>query len=248
MHYTNTVSGHFISRPNRFIAHVEVNGRTEICHVKNTGRCQELLIPGTKLILEYHPHAASQGRKTSYDVIGVYKKTEDASAPPLLINMDSQAPNQAAFEWLKAGGLSSHSVSQIRREVTCGSSRFDLSFLLDQKQAYMEVKGVTLEHHGTAAFPDAPTERGIKHLKELTACAAKGIPSFILFVIQMKGVSRFIPNVRTHPEFGCALAQAQQAGVQILAYDCLITEHTMSIDQPVPVNLREAFCNNPSFY
>lgn len=260
MKYQHTVWGTFISRPNRFIAKVMINGREETCHVKNTGRCRELLIPGARLILEYHPDAGAAGRKTSYDVIGVCKKHAGNRNEDLLINMDSQAPNAAAWEWVLSGGLAKAlcrpgitsgpqqaitpvlqpEITQIRREVTYGSSRFDLAFLLDGHQAFMEVKGVTLERQGIAAFPDAPTQRGVKHLEEMAAASRQGIPCFLLLVIQMKGITSFRPNMETHPEFGYALAQAKKAGVTILAYDCLVTETGMTIHQPVPVDLTEA--------
>ncbi|MDO5416908.1 MAG: DNA/RNA nuclease SfsA [Lachnospiraceae bacterium] len=264
MYYKNIVQGTFLSRPNRFIALVEINGRTETCHVKNTGRCRELLLPGVCLILEHHPDAAEKGRKTAYDVVGVYKEPAGYRKERLLINMDSQAPNQAAWEWVQDGGLQkalnggpqkalpedaacppskTPRISQIRREVTHESSRFDLAFLLDGKQAFMEVKGVTLEQNGVAAFPDAPTQRGIKHLNELAACAGQGIPAFLLLVIQMEGILSFRPNMETHPEFGHALARAQAAGVRLLACDCLVTEHSMCIRRPVPIDLSEAYTN-----
>jgi len=236
MRYEQIVTGIFLKRPNRFLAHVLIDGRETVCHVKNTGRLREFLIPGAKLLVQYHPNAASVGRKTSYSVIGVYKEEAGFARERLLINMDSQAPNQAAEEWLKRGGLSPL-VTDIKREVTYGDSRFDLAFRLDTVPAFMEVKGVTLEHGGIAAFPDAPTERGIKHIRELAQAAADGYAAYLLFVIQMKGVHTFVPNRKTHPEFAEALCQAQRDGVHILAYDCLVTEHTMEIDQPVKVKL-----------
>lgn len=257
MKYEHIVCGTFLSRPNRFLAKVMVNGREETCHVKNTGRCRELLVPDARLLLEYHPEAAAKGRKTSYDVIGVYKEHAGSRKETLLINMDSQAPNAAAWEWVLAGGLadclsryplqlpisstasSPPAITQLRREVTHENSRFDLAFLLNGRQAFMEVKGVTLERSGIAAFPDAPTERGIKHLDELAASSKQGIPCFLLLVIQMKGVTRFRPNMETHPEFGYALARAKEAGVTLLAFDCLVTRTSMSIDQPVPIDLTE---------
>ncbi len=253
MNYTHTVTGEFLSRPNRFIALVRIGQRVETCHVKNTGRCRELLLPGVKVVLEYHPDAAASGRKTSYDVIAVYKEAAGVRGETLLINMDSQAPNLAAWEWVRDGGLILDSLpgpmalSNLRREVTYGSSRFDLAFDLTRKledadspaplQAFMEVKGVTLESGGLAAFPDAPTQRGVKHLEELAAASRKGFCCFLLFVIQMKGITCFHPNMDTHPEFGFALARAQEAGVRILARDCLITPDSMKIDQSVPVLL-----------
>jgi sugar fermentation stimulation protein A len=247
MTYEHIVTGTFISRPNRFIAHVETGGRRVVCHVKNTGRCRELLLAGATVILEFHPGAALAGRKTEYDLIGVYKGE-------LLINMDSQAPNKAAWEWLTALGEDrppetsclppgSYVPFDIRREVTHGDSRFDLAFSLRHREtdavspAFMEVKGVTLEEHGLAMFPDAPTERGIKHLKGLIRAREEGYEAYVLFVIQMKGVQGFTPNDITHPAFGEALRQAHKAGVHVLAYDCLITPDTMAVDLPVRVML-----------
>lgn len=255
MIYSHIVTGTFLSRPNRFIAHAELDGRTVICHVKNTGRCRELLIPGASVLLEYHPHALQSGRRTEYDLVGVYKGG-------LLINMDSQAPNRAAWEWLdnmeRIGGIAPDMapwpgggkpgrrpvrLEHLRREVTRGSSRFDLAFTLKEqcgaweRPALMEVKGVTLEADGLALFPDAPTERGIKHLDGLADAAREGYEAYVLFVIQMKGVHGFRPNETTHPAFGDALRAADKAGVHVLAYDCVITTNTMTIDAPVPVVL-----------
>ena len=247
MTYEHIVAGTFVSRPNRFIAHVETGNRTVVCHVKNTGRCRELLIPGAAVILEFHPDAAVSGRKTEYDLIGVYKNG-------LLINMDSQAPNKAAWEWLTALGENrppetsclppgSYVPFDIRREATHGDSRFDLAFSLRDRDtkavspAFMEVKGVTLEENGVAMFPDAPTERGIKHLKGLIRAHEEGYEAYVLFVIQMKGILGFTPNDITHPAFGEALRQAHKAGVHVLAYDCLITPDTMAVDLPVRVML-----------
>ena len=247
MTYEHIVAGTFISRPNRFIAHVETGNRTVVCHVKNTGRCRELLIPGVTVILEFHPDAVLSGRKTEYDLIGVYKNG-------LLINMDSQAPNKAAWEWLVSLGggqyteknhypLGSYVPFDIRREVTHGDSRFDLAFSLRNRDtkavspAFMEVKGVTLEENGLALFPDAPTKRGIKHLKGLIRAHEEGYEAYVLFVIQMKGIRGFTPNDMTHPAFGDALRQAREAGVHVLAYDCLVTPDTMIVDSPVKVIL-----------
>ena len=247
MTYEHIVAGTFISRPNRFIAHVETGNRTVVCHVKNTGRCRELLIPGVTVILEFHPDAVLSGRKTEYDLIGVYKNG-------LLINMDSQAPNKAAWEWLGSLGggqyteknhypLGSYVPFDIRREVTHGDSRFDLAFSLRNRDtkavspAFMEVKGVTLEENGLALFPDAPTKRGIKHLKGLIRAHEEGYEAYVLFVIQMKGILGFTPNDITHPAFGETLRQAREAGVHVLAYDCLVNPDTMTVDSPVKVML-----------
>ena len=247
MTYEHIVAGTFISRPNRFIAHVETGNRTVVCHVKNTGRCRELLLPRVTVILEFHPDAVLSGRKTEYDLIGVYKNG-------LLINMDSQAPNKAAWEWLVSLGggqyteknhypLGSYVPFDIRREVTHGDSRFDLAFSLRNRDtkavspAFMEVKGVTLEENGLALFPDAPTKRGIKHLKGLIRAHEEGYEAYVLFVIQMKGILGFTPNDITHPAFGETLRQAREAGVHVLAYDCLVNPDTMTVDSPVKVML-----------
>ncbi len=228
MKYEHIMTATFLERPNRFIAYADLNGRRVKCHVKNTGRCKELLLPGTEILLQHHPDAVLTGRSTEYSLISVYKET---SRGKILINMDSQAPNQAAYEWLVSQGLSP------RREVTYGASRIDLAFEVNGQFSLMEVKGVTLEENGMARFPDAPTERGIKHLKELSQAASQGIPSYALFVIAMKGVRGFEANRITHPEFADALSQAASSGVRILAFDCIITPDSMKIDKSVPVLL-----------
>ncbi|MGC6177687.1 DNA/RNA nuclease SfsA [Lacrimispora sp. 38-1] len=242
MNYPNIVKGSFINRPNRFIAYVQIltgeaAGKTVVCHVKNTGRCKELLLPGVTVLLQFHPEASVLGRKTEYSLIGVYKEREEDT---LLINMDSQAPNLAAYEWV----LGSSGICEVKREVIYGQSRFDLAFQLIGKDgsgnvthipAFMEVKGVTLEEHNHALFPDAPTIRGVKHIEELIHAKKDGYEAYLLFVIQMKGMTGFSPNENTHPEFKEALKRASAAGVHILAYDCQVTENSMTVDQPVPV-------------
>lgn len=230
MHYEPMVPGVFLERPNRFIAYVQIGDQTVKCHVKNTGRCKELLIPGAKVLLQHHPEAKAAGRKTEYSLINVYKKMASGRQ---LVNLDSQAPNQVAWEWL----LEDEKNSQVRREVSFGNSRFDLAFLREGKQAYMEVKGVTLEVDGTARFPDAPTLRGIKHLKELELAAAQGCQAYVLFVIAMKGIRRFEPNRAAHPEFADALVHAAAHGVKVLAYDCIVKEDSLALDQEIPVVL-----------
>ncbi|HIT41341.1 MAG TPA: DNA/RNA nuclease SfsA [Candidatus Caccovicinus merdipullorum] len=245
MQYLHTCSGIFQNRPNRFIANVLIDGHEEVCHVKNTGRCRELLLPGTPVILEHHPEALKKGRRTAWDLIGVYKEPAGFRREKLLINMDSQAPNTAAWEWILGGGFLSHLppgslVEDVRREVRFHNSRFDLAFRLNGTQAFMEVKGVTLEQDGIAAFPDAPTQRGVRHLEEMILACKEGFPCFLLLVIQMKGIRRFRPNMETHPAFGFALEKARQAGVRILALDCLVTENSMTLDMPVPVDLSQA--------
>ena len=231
MRYKNVIPAVFISRPNRFIAVVNVDGKDEIVHVKNTGRCKELLVKGCKVWLAVSDNPA---RKTKYDLICSEKpRTERA---PLLINLDSQIPNDAAFEWLQKGELFSKS-AVIRREYTFGNSRFDFYIEDGERKAFLEVKGVTLENNGIASFPDAPTERGIKHLKELIECVKKGFESYVLFVIQMKEISAFTPNDERHKEFGETLRLAQKSGVKILAHDCNITPDSIVIDKAVPIVL-----------
>lgn len=223
MRYQNVVAGKFIDRPNRFIAHVEVDGREAVVHVKNTGRCRELLVPGATVFLE---KSSSPARKTAYDLIAVMKGD-------LCINMDSQVPNQVAAEWLRK----QLPEALIRREVTWGNSRFDLYIEVDGRKIFTEVKGVTLEESGVALFPDAPTLRGVKHLNELAACMADGYEACVLFVIQMKGIRVFRPHDAMHPAFGEALRAAQKAGVRVLAYDCIVTPDSIAIDRPVAVEL-----------
>ena len=254
MRYEHTVKGRFLERPNRFIAYVEVNGQRVICHVKNTGRCRELLTSGCTVVLEFHPHAREMGRKTEFDLIAVYKGN-------LLINMDSQAPNRAALEWME--NLSQKEPNdnalrmlqpfdpsgsiwlprKIRREVVHKDSRFDLAFMLENQQtgalkpAFMEIKGVTLEENGIVRFPDAPTERGVKHLQGLSEAVAEGFEAFVLFVIQMEGVREFRPNDETHKAFGGALRAGARAGLHILAYDCEVEEASMKIRREVKISL-----------
>ena len=225
MTYENMTPGIFRSRPNRFIAHIELDGAVEICHVKNTGRCRELLIPGCTVWCQ---RSANPSRKTKFDLIAVQKGDR-------LINMDSQAPNKAAGEWLASGGLGE--ISDLRAEVKHGDSRYDFSFVKDGKRCFLEVKGCTLENDGVCAFPDAPTERGAKHIRGLTAAAGEGYGAYILFVIQMPDVKYIRPHDETDPEFGHALREAAQKGVTVLAMDCAVTPETMDIRLPVPVKL-----------
>ncbi|MBO5078850.1 MAG: DNA/RNA nuclease SfsA [Oscillospiraceae bacterium] len=225
MYYNRILPGTFLSRPNRFIAHVEIGGKEEVCHVKNTGRCKELLVPGARVWCQEFDSTA---RKTKYDLIAVQKGHR-------LINMDSQAPNAAAKEWLLAGGLGR--IEDLRAEVSHGDSRFDFAFTLDGRQCFLEVKGVTLENDGICAFPDAPTQRGVKHLHGLTRAAQEGFGAYVLFVIQMADVTYLHPNDDTDPAFGTALRQASAAGVQILAMDCQVTPDSMVIRKPVAVQL-----------
>ena len=225
MKYENIVSGTFLRRPNRFIAHIEIDGEEQIVHVKNTGRCKELLPEGAQV---YCQHFNSATRKTAYDLITV-KKGER------LINMDSQAPNAAVKEWLSAGGLGK--IENLRPETVHGDSRFDFSFSKDGIPCFLEVKGVTLEQDGICAFPDAPTLRGAKHLHGLKAALQEGFGAYVLFVIQMSDVQYLCPNDATDPAFGKALREAAAAGVQVLAMDCSVTPEEMVIRNPVPVRL-----------
>ena len=228
MKYKNTVRAEFCDRPNRFIAHVKINGVMETVHVKNTGRCRELLVPGYPVILEKSDNPA---RKTAYDLISVCKEGR-------WINMDSQAPNEAAAEWIQGGGLFPEEVS-VYRERKYGNSRFDIYVESPERKAFIEVKGVTLEENNIVRFPDAPTERGLKHVEELAECMQNGYEAYLLFVIQMKDVRKFQPNWNTHHRFGDALKTAREAGVRILAMDCMIGEDFMRIQDPVEVDLEE---------
>jgi len=231
MKYHNIVKAEFLSRPNRFIAKVSLFGREETVHVNNTGRCRELLLPGTTVYLE---KTKNPNRKTKYDLIAVEKKRMDTS--PLLVNMDSQIPNALAAEWITQSGIFSEK-ARVNREVTYGSSRFDLYIEDGSRRAFMEVKGVTLEEGGRASFPDAPTLRGIKHIQELCRAAEEGYEAYILFVIQMKEITSFSPNDVTHKAFGDALRLAAENGVKILAFDCKVEPDFLTIDSPVPVKL-----------
>ena len=225
MHYANMVSGEFLSRPNRFIAHVRIDGAEQVVHVKNTGRCRELLPAGARVWCQ---KSDNPNRKTAYDLITVQKGSR-------LINMDSQAPNAAAREWLEKGGLGE--ISQLRAETFHGDSRFDFSFVKDGKLCFLEVKGVTLENDGVCAFPDAPTQRGAKHLKGLAKAVSEGCGGYVLFVIQMEQVKYLHPNDTTDPAFGAALREAAAAGVRVLAVECQVSEDSMSITKEVPVIL-----------
>ena len=225
MQYDHMIPGTFLKRPNRFIAHIEIDGQVEIVHVKNTGRCRELLPEGAKVWCQ---KSSNPNRKTQYDLICVQKGQR-------LINMDSQAPNIAVGQWLRSGGFGE--LKNVRAEVKMGQSRFDFAFEKDGKQCFMEVKGVTLETDGVCAFPDAPTVRGAKHLRELTDLSGEGYGSYILFVIQMENVQYLHPNDVTDPEFSGALRKAAQAGVQVMAMDCFVTPEEMILKNPVRVVL-----------
>lgn len=226
MIYQNMKRGVFLSRPNRFIANVEVGGHEEVCHVKNTGRCKELLVPGATVFVQ---EADNSKRKTRFSVISVMKGKR-------LINMDSQAPNKVFYEWVLEGNFMDDIVF-IKPEARYKNSRFDFYIETQTRKIFVEVKGVTLEGNGVAMFPDAPTERGVKHVNELCACTLDGYEAYIVFVIQMKGVKYFIPNMITHEEFGIALGNAAHKGVNVIALDCVVTENSLEISNRVPIHL-----------
>lgn len=225
MLYSRMYPAIFLRRPNRFVAHVELEGKEVVCHVKNTGRCRELLVPGCRV---WCHRADNPNRKTGYDLICVEKGSR-------LINMDSQAPNAAVGQWLRAGGLGE--IANLRPEYTHGDSRFDFAFDRGGKPCLLEVKGVTLEQDGVCAFPDAPTQRGTRHLLGLTQAARAGFEAYVLFVIQMSDVRYLRPNDETDPAFGAALRQAAENGVRILAMDCAVTPESMTLRNPVEIRL-----------
>jgi len=222
MRYDDICEGTFLARPNRFIAHVLIEGVPTVCHVKNTGRCRELLLPGARVILS---RGANPLRKTAYDLISVYKGDR-------LINMDSQSPNDIAEEYLPR---LFPDVVALRREVTWGDSRLDFYGTKGDGPFFLEVKGVTLERENHAYFPDAPTERGVKHLEELIRLKQAGIGAHVLFVVQMEGIDALSANRETHPAFADALLAARDAGVDIHAVDCRVTPHTVTARAPVPI-------------
>ena len=226
MKYGEIVEGRFLNRPNRFIAYVNVDGRTEKVHVKNTGRCKELLVEEGTVYLE---KSGKPGRVTDYDLIAARKGER-------LINMDSNAPNKAVGEWLWKKELFP-SLKSIRAEKTYKNSRFDFYVETEEDKVFLEVKGVTLERENGAYFPDAPSQRAVKHVEELIEAAGEGYKAYILFIIQMKGIDFFAPNVETHPAFAQVLRKAEKAGVEILAYDCRVTEDSMEVADLVPVRL-----------
>ncbi len=232
MQYQDIREGYFIDRPNRFIAHVEIDGKEETVHVKNTGRCAELLKPGAKVFVQ---DSKKPERKTRWDLIGVEKGSR-------MINMDSQIPNKAVKEWIEQGNLFEN-VTLIRPEYTYGNSRIDLYVETEEKKVLIEVKGVTLEEEGVVRFPDAPSERAVKHVEELKKSLKEGYEAYVFFVIQMKDVRYFTPNMDTHPEFGRALSDATKAGVKVVAYDCNVTMDSIEIAEEVPVILE-----NPELY
>ena len=227
MKYQEVVKGKFIDRPNRFIANVEIDGETHTVHVKNTGRCKELLLPGATVYLSV---AQNPERRTKYDLIAVEKATQGGT---FLVNMDSQIVNDVAAEYLR----SRFPQGTVKREVTFENSRFDFYVEEGDMRAFIEAKGVTLENGGVVAFPDAPTERGVKHLKELIYAKSQGYDALVLFIIQMKDVKYFTPNDQTHKAFGDTLREAKEKGVDILALCCQVTPDTIITDKEVEVRL-----------
>ena len=226
MRYGTVIPGRFVDRPNRFVAHVETAEGLQTVHVKNTGRCRELLLPGAAVYLE---RGTSPARKTAFDLIAVEKGDR-------LVNMDAQAPNKVFGEWVGSGGFLPE-VTAVRPEFTFGESRLDFCLETPQGPCLVEVKGVTLEEGGEARFPDAPTERGVKHIRELRRAAEAGLGAVLFFVVQMENVRSVAPNDETHPAFGAALREAVSRGVRVCAWDCAVTPESIAIRSPVPVRL-----------
>ncbi|MBR3474537.1 MAG: DNA/RNA nuclease SfsA [Oscillospiraceae bacterium] len=226
MKYEHIRKAVFLRRPNRFIAHIDLDGAETVCHVKNTGRCRELLVPGAEVYIQ---RASNPQRKTAWDLIAVQKGER-------LINMDAAAPNAVFGEWLRAGGPG-FVPELLRPECVHGGSRFDFYLEHRGRRIFAEVKGVTLEEDGVVRFPDAPTERGAKHIRGLRACLSEGYEAWAVFVIQMKDVQHFEPNRKTDPAFAEALTAAAEAGVKILALDCSVTPDSLALADPVPVRL-----------
>lgn len=226
MIYDKILPAVFISRPNRFIAEIEVEGKREISHVKNTGRCKELLTEGERIYVQRSDNPA---RKTKYDLISVYKGQE-------LINMDSQAPNKIFAEWISAGNFIEN-ISLIKPECKYRNSCFDFYMEAYGRQIFAEIKGVTLEENGIVMFPDAPTQRGVKHLNELCECIEDGYEAYVFFIVQMQHCKFFTPNRRTHPEFADALIEAREKGVNIKALNCIVKPDELKIDRPVEIRL-----------
>ena len=230
MTYPNIRPGIFIARPNRFIAHVEVEGAVEVCHVKNTGRCRELLVPGARVWLVESDNPA---RKTRFDLVAVEKARPGGK---LLVNMDSQAPNHIFREWAQEGNFRP-GLTLLRGETTFGNSRFDFYWEDSEKRGFVEIKGVTLEHDGVVRFPDAPTIRGVKHLEELMQARAAGYEAAVCFVVQMEGMEHLEPNDATHPEFGAALRRCAETGVEIFALECETAPGYVKAVREIPVKL-----------
>lgn len=231
MQYGNIIRGKFLERENRFIAYVSLNGCREKVHVKNTGRCRELLVPGAVV---YLTKSNNPKRSTVYDLVSVEKEGR-------IFNIDSQAPNQVVYEWLKQGGLSGQigEALEIRPETKFQNSRFDFYVETEKEKIFLEVKGVTLEENGILRFPDAPSQRAVKHVEELISAKKAGYRVFVMFVIQMEGAELFMPNQELQPEFAEALARAKGEGVEILAYDCQVTADTLNIKTPIQIKVGE---------
>lgn len=236
MKYNNIVEGVYLDRPNRFIANILIDGKPEKAHIKNTGRCRELLLPGAKVYLEDFTQDLGR-RKLPYSLIAVEKKLDNGES--LLINIDSAAPNKVVFEALLSGTLRLNGMSKlsaVRPEAKIGESRLDFYINdVSGRQGYIEVKGVTLEKDGIAAFPDAPTERGIKHINELIRLKNEGYNTYLIFVIQMGGMKLFTPNWQTHPQFADALKKAYENGIKILVYDCIVKQDELVLNKPVKI-------------
>ena len=226
MTYNNIFRAKFINRPNRFIANIEIDGKAEVAHVKNTGRCKELLTDGATVFVQ---KSDNPNRKTKYDLIGVIKGDR-------MINMDSQIPNKVFGQWAESSGFFG-SLTLIKSEKTYGNSRFDYYLETETDKIFVEVKGVTLEEDGVVLFPDAPTERGVKHINELCRCIDDGYKAYIFFIIQMDNVKYFTPNRKTHPAFADALKNAAEKGVGIYALDCKVTENSIVADNFIEVML-----------
>jgi len=226
MIYSNIYTAKFLNRPNRFIAHIELDGKKEIAHVKNTGRCRELLTENATVFVQ---KSDNPNRKTKYDLIGVLKGEK-------MINMDSQIPNKVFGQWAETSGFFGD-LKLIKAEKTFGSSRFDFYIETEKDKIFVEVKGVTLENDGVVMFPDAPTERGVKHINELCTCLESGYKAYIFFIIQMDNVKYFTPNRQTHPAFADALKNAAEKGVGVYALDCKVTQNSIVADKFVEVKL-----------
>lgn len=224
MKYVNIEQGIFIERVNRFIAHIDIDGKVEVCHVKNTGRCKEILVKGCKVFVQEFD---SKIRKTKFDLISVYKGNR-------LINIDSQVPNKMFSEWIKLGNLFKD-IKVFKSEVFYKNSRFDFYVEYENKKAFIEIKGVTLENEGVVLFPDAPTSRGVKHLKELISAREEGYEAYVIFIVQMEGVKYFTPNYETHKEFGDTLSFCKNNGVNILAFDSVVLKDEIYIKDSVKV-------------
>lgn len=226
MKYTNIKQGKFISRPNRFIAKVNIDGKEEICHVKNTGRCRELFIPDATVFVQ---QSDNPNRKTKFDLIAVYKGD-------MLVNADSQAPNKVFGEWAAESGFFGEP-SLIKPECKYKNSRFDFYIETRGRKIFIEVKGVTLEADGIVSFPDAPTERGLKHIRELCECVKDGFEAYIFFIVQMEKADYFTPNRKTHPEFADALIFAEKNGVNIKCLNCKVTPDSLNINKFIDIKL-----------